>query len=475
MTDSKMPRSQTPRNASVKFRRRTLLGAGAAALTFPSIWIPKPAFAQDSGARGAVKHLIYIRLNGGFRFTAAFNGDVGDQFNPFGVARGLPQGTEWGPSRLLESAPWLDATTRQLGMKSVTDISNEMALLATVDHEPFSGSADGNHGTGLERYLTGTVGGENSLFTMLNYGIRDQITAAAEQGIIKLPPFVLGSSGMSKGFGPYAAYRPPLVQGDSFDDFAFAGQSELPAWATRMITDSDQNYKSRLMIPAQSNVDAYVGTRESVEEFSEIFASDTLKIGNDSDVAIDGITNRELATMFGDDGAARRVRLGLRLFHHGCPAVYLDEGGYDMHSDEDMRLPDAMTSLNRLLSATNAALKRMNHDEEGYNYWDHTLIVLGSEFGRTTRGGRFNSAGGSDHGGDFATRWLSMPMMGGLVTSAGIGGRRFGVTRRSDLQDDGLRFSYRALWRTLMDTLGADHSEFFTADPPIEGLFAGTL
>jgi hypothetical protein len=99
------------------------------------------------------------------------------------------------------------------------------------------------------------------------------------------------------------------------------------------------------------------------------------------------------------------------------------------------------------------------------------LVVLGSEFGRTTRGSKFNSAGGSDHGGDFATRWLSMPMMGGLVTQSKIGGRRFGVTRRSDLQDDGLRFSYRALWKTLMDTMGADHSEFFTADQPIEGIF----
>jgi hypothetical protein len=361
-------------------------------------------------------------------------------------------------------------------MKSVVDISKDIAVLATVDHEPFSGSADGNHGTGLERYLTGTVGGENSLFTMLNYGIRDQIAAAAAETPprIKLPPFVLGSSGMSKGYGAYAAYRPPLVQGDSFDDFAFAGKAELPAWATRMITETDQNYKARMMVPIQPNVDAYVGTRESVEEFADIFSSDALKINNGSDKIIDGITNQELADMFGDDGAGRRVRLGLRLFSHGCPAVYLDEGGYDMHSDEDERLPGSITSLNRLISATNAALKRMTHPDGG-TYWDHTLVVLGSEFGRTTRGGRFNSAGGSDHGGDLATRWLSMPIMGGIVSDAGIGGRQFGVTKKADLSDDGMRFSYRGLWKTVMDLLGADHSEFFAADPPIAGIFDGTL
>lgn len=465
--------SSRPLASAPKLRRRTLLRASAAALALPTVFVNRGALGApplSCDYYGMVKHLIYIRLNGGFRFTTAFNGDVADQFNPFGLADGLADGTEWGASKLLEGSGWLDDTLRGVGMRPVTDFSNEMAVLATVDHEPFSGGADGNHGTGLERYLTGTVGGENSLFTMLNYGIRERIETAAANGDIVLPPFVLGSSGMAKGAGPYAAYRPPLVQGDSFDGFAFSGQAELPEWAQQMVRDGDANHRSRLMVPAQSLVDAYIGTRESTEKFSQIFNSEELKINNDSEELIDGISNNQLAQMFGDDGAGRRVRLGLRLFRHGCPAVYLDEGGYDMHSGEDDRLPGSISSLNRLLSATNAALKQMEH-KDGGTYWDHTLVVLGSEFGRTARGGRFNSAGGSDHGGDRATRWMSMPMMGGMITASGIGGRQFGVTAKSDLADDGLVFSYRSVWKTMMHLLGADHSEFFSADAPIDSVF----
>ncbi len=414
-----------------------------------------------------------MRLSGGFRFTTAFNGNVAQEFNPFGMARNLASGTEWGASRLLEGSDWLDGDAGQalvdLGMRRVTDFTNEMAVLATVDHEPTSGNADGNHGTGLDRFNTGSVSGQNSIFTMLNYGLRARIEAAAAEGRIELPPFVLGSAGMARGAGEYAAYRPPLIQGDSFDNFVFSSAS-LPDWANAMASEADNNMLAKQMVPSRSLVEAYMGTRESTRKFSEIFASDVLKVRNNSDEQVDGISNRQLSTMFGDGGSANQLKLALRLFHFGCPAVYLDQGGYDMHSGEDERLADAMSGLNRLLSALNAALKRMEHPTGG-TYWDHTLVILGSEFGRTARGSGFNSAGGSDHGGDRATRWMSMPFMGGLITQAGIGGKQFGVTAKADLKDDGVVFSYRSVAKTMMDLLCADHSEFFIQDDPIAGVF----
>ena len=64
-------------------RRRLLQGAGVASagLVFPHLWIPREVHATE--AFGTAKHLVYIRLSGGFRFPVAFNGDVGEQFNPF--------------------------------------------------------------------------------------------------------------------------------------------------------------------------------------------------------------------------------------------------------------------------------------------------------------------------------------------------------------------------------------------------------
>lgn len=455
--------------------RRHALGALLGVAAAPHIWIPKPAYAQQCTGRGGVKHLIYIRLNGGFRFTTAFNGAVSQEFNPFGLASNVAPGTDWGVSKLLEGADWLDdpnggQALKDLGMRRVTEFTNEMMVMATVDHEPKAGNADGNHGSGLERFNTGYMGGQNSIFTMMHYGLRTRIATAAAEGRVELPPFVLGGGGMALGFGKYAAFRPPLVQGDNFDNFAFTGSAKLPAWANTLIKETDLNMRDRLVKPNQTPIEAYIGTRESTERYAQIFNDDVLRIGDNSDTAVDGITNRELRALFGDDGSARRVCLALRLFHFGCPAVYLDQGGYDMHSDEDDNLPREMSGLNRILSALNVALKKMQHPSGG-SYWDHTLVVMGSEFGRTARGNGFNSAGGSDHGGDRATRWMSMPFMGGLVTQMGLGGMQVGSTEPKELKDDGVVHSYRSVTKTLMDLLCADHSEFFPDDPPITTIF----
>ena len=143
--------------------RRSLFKAGAAALAAPWVWVPRQAYAQTAG-RGAVRHLLYIRLSGGFRFPTAFNADVDGQFNPFGRADGRAPGTEWGVGKLLERATFLEGDTaaalrrRELGMRPVQQFSNELCVLPCVDHEPSSGRADGNHGTTLERFCTGSGG-----------------------------------------------------------------------------------------------------------------------------------------------------------------------------------------------------------------------------------------------------------------------------------------------------------------------------
>lgn len=467
-----------------------LLAAGAVAA--PHFWVKNEAVAQTS-AHGALKHLLYIRLSGGFRFTAAFNGDVADEYNPFGLASDVPSGVEWGPTALLgrtngipdlaglmgaNATPVAEPVTGRDRLLPLAQLANEIAVMPCVDHEPLSGSADGNHNTGLERYLTGYVGGTTSIFTMLNYGLRNRPVIDAD-GNPQLPAFVLGSSGMARGTGPYAGHRPPVLSDGGFDQFGFSGAGQLPFIQKVDATTGDTLYDWTKVLDAramrqrgtllQPTVDAYLQAREATDRFAAVFRSETLKIANRSTEAIDGISNAELAAIFGDNGAARSIRLALRLFHFGSPAVYLDQGGYDLHSGEENGLPGRIDELNRLISALNYVLKRMSHPSGG-TYWDHTLVVLGSEFGRTARGGKFNSARGSDHGGDYATRWMSMPFMGGLVSANG--GRIIGAhARRDDLAPQGTVYSYRSVCKTLMDALGCDHREFFPADEPINELF----
>ena len=304
---------------------------------------------------------------------------------------------------------------------------------------------------------------------MINYGLRERTKQSLEEQSIILPAFSLGNAGMARGAGAYAAYRPPVLSGD-FDGFGFNATEELPGWAQEMSANHDARMRDRHHPGVQAPIDAYIQTREATKRYSEVFGSQLLKTNNRSDELVDNITNTQLMDMFGSSRAGRNLRLALRLFHYGCPAVYLDQGGYDMHSGEEAGLPGRMEELNQLLSALIAALKLMDHPAGG-KYWDHTLIALGSEFGRTTRGNKFNSARGSDHGGDLATRWMSMPIMGGVISKAGMGGKMLGVTRPADLKSEGPVYSYRALAKTLMDALGCDHREFFPADEPFNDLF----
>ncbi|TPV92666.1 MAG: DUF1501 domain-containing protein [Myxococcales bacterium FL481] len=449
-------------------RRSTLklLGAGAAGLGLgaPYVFVPNPALAQTI-ARASAKHLLYIRLSGGFRFPPAFNANVDAQFNPFGTSS--QPNASWGVGRLLDESEWLTDELAELGLRRASDYADQMAVIPCVDHEPLSGSADGNHQTGLERFLTGYVNGDLGLFTMINYGLREQMTAAASAGEIMLPAIVLGDAGIGRGSGEYAAHRPPVLRGGDLDRFGFDTDALLPPWARTMTQAYTTRFRDEQNPGHFGAVEAYVQARASTKAYSEIFSSDALKVNNGSNQPFDGISNRELEAIFGD-GSGYDIRVALRLFHYGCPAIYLDQGGYDYHSNEDEMLPERIGGLNRLISGLHLVLKRMEHPAGG-SFWDHVIVALGSEFSRTARGGRFNSAGGSDHAGDLATRWMSMPFFGGPITAAG---RQIGSTRPSDLQAEGPVFSYRATMKTLFDALGVDHRDFFPADQPFDDLFA---
>jgi uncharacterized protein (DUF1501 family) len=261
-----------------------------------------------------------------------------------------------------------------------------------------------------------------------------------------------------------------VLEDAGFARFGFDAESRLPPWASKMANALDQRMRLRVHPNLSGNVEAYQTARAATREYSKIFSDAILRVANGSDTAVDGISNNELETLFGTDTTGRRMALALRLFHFGCPAAFINQGAYDLHSAEDRQLPQRMDELNRLISGLHLALHRMPHPDCG-TYWDKSLVVLGSEFGRTTNGGRFNSAGGSDHSSDLATRWMSMPMMGGIIDQAGKAGRQLGGTRSDDLRATGPVFSYRSMLKTLLDLLGCDHASVYPGDNPIAELF----
>ena len=452
--------------------RRAFVGGllGAAVAPF-FIGRGKGAFAKTP-AFGTAKHLIYIRLRGGFRFTTAFNSAVAQEFNPYGLATGIASGAQWGVSRLLGASSFLDgddgARRRELGLRPVPEVADKITVVPCVDHEPTSAGADGNHGSGLERYWTGSVGGDASFFTLINYGLRERFTTATANGEVAIPAFCLGDSGMARGLGLFAAHRPPVVQSGSLDGFGISTEDTVPSWARNFSRAQDERHRNKLRGDSRAVVDAYLETRKATVRFAEIFQSPTLKTGSGT-TPIDGVTHDQLRLVFGDSEAGRNIRLALRLFHFGCPAVYIDQGGYDFHSGEEGELPDRMVEVNRIISGLLAILPRMSHPAGG-TYWDHTVVAFGSEFGRTAGGNRFNSARGSDHNGDYETRWMSMPFFGGPLSRPGA---QLGEARAADLRPQGDVVSYRAVMKSLLDVLGCEHEDIFRADQPYAPLFAG--
>ena len=302
---------------------------------------------------------------------------------------------------------------------------------------------------------------------MVNYGLRDNLQNGQDA---ILPAISFDEANIGKASAQFAAYRPPIFRGDGFERFSFSSANPLPSWAQGFDETHDQRFTESIHPELRFKSLAYSQTRLAAKKFATIFSDPILKTQNGSDDVVDGLSNNQLETMFGTDRFQQRLALTLRLLHFGAPAVYMNQGNYDLHSNEESRLGGVLEELVHGLSALEAALKMLIHPDGG-SYWDNTLIVLGSEFGRTARGQEFNSAKGSDHNNDLATRWLSMPMMGGIVDQSGIGGKQFGSVRPSDLQAEGKVYSYRTILKTLLDALGADHSPFFLADAPTTDFF----
>ena len=328
--------SETKKTATKGHSRREFVGLGSrtvaatfTALGAPRVWTPKKAFAQSIG-RGRAKHLLYIRLSGGFRFSAAFNADVASSFNPFGQAAQVSPGTEWGVGRLLARAPYLQgddgAALRELGVQPVTSFSHEISVLPCVDHEPGAGRADGNHGSALERFFTGYVGGDTGFLTMVNFGLRERETGSTPNGTVRLPAFSLGSSGIGRGSGEMAAYRPAVLSGNGFDRFRVRDQDAVPGWATELSRNNDVRLGARLHARGARLVQRFGEAREATKAYAAIFNSDILKIGNNDETLVDGFSQPQLRQIFGDSRGGRNVRLALRLFHFGSPAVYFDQG-----------------------------------------------------------------------------------------------------------------------------------------------------
>ncbi len=444
------------RSTSRLSRRAALAGIGAAAVA-PTLWLRR-ARAQTA-AFAAAQHTLVLFARGGLRSHCLFNAVGTTQHNPYGA---LPNvgGAQWSAGTVLGAD---DIETETFGLvPGLHQLTQEIAVLTSVDLEPDAPRPLVDHAPAIDRLATGLEGSNQGLLSR----VRELHPRYANGvGVDNVPPIAIGPTPFAvtgRGFVPLqlppasaTVTRQPLTRDWSSEirDALDQGMSESTATA----------YAARLDTLATAKRDAF--------DFSSLLIDPQLDVRGAPEASALGVSNAELLEVLGDDDLADLgdpqserswgpdVALGVRALGLGAPMVVVERDLYDTHSDEDASLPVRSADLGRQLAGLRFLLGRMEHPLGG-SFWDHTVVTVLSEFNRnnTEADTGYNSGNGSDHQllDAFITRNQAVPLLGGPIERAGLGGTRWGST------DDQMRpqepsLGMRRVYSTLLDLLGAPH------------------
>ncbi len=404
-----------------KQNRRTFLklgmGAAATGAIAPWVWTPRLSKAALDVPASRHNHVIIINLDGGARSVPMFNGNVAPRWNPMGVHPGAGS-TEWGVGMVFDAAAH-DETTALFGqaMPSLPMISDEINVLGTLDHTPGAAAGVGAHAAARAIISSGNQDGGPGIMSHIYAQHKNYTEGTA--GLI-FPPAIIGTGQATTPFGISAGSITPVMV-PSFSEFAAqsgddaGGQTE---WARAFEAGLDgataniRSARDRQLIERMSN------GKENVEAFRQVFIDPALRVADEPTAGTD-LTNAELTAILGDSLLGRDLALALRFIQHRSAAVLVGNNGWDTHSNETSAFTMSANNLARAFAGLNFALKRMNHPEGG-TYWDRTLVMCTSEFGRDNlMSNGFNSGGGSDHTGGPGSRYQALPFMGGLIEQSG--------------------------------------------------------
>jgi uncharacterized protein (DUF1501 family) len=408
-----------------KTDRRTFLKLGltgiATGAIAPWVWTPRISRAGLEIPASRHNHLIVINLDGGARTPPMFNANLDARWNPYGTQPGAA-GTEWGVGMVFDPTPYADTTAAfGVAMPSLPMISNEVCVLGTLDHTPGAAAGVGDHEVARDIISSGNQGGGPGMMSVIYARHKNYTEGSA--GLV-FPPVVIGAGGATTIFGiPDGSITPVMVP--SFSEFASQSGDDAggqPEWARAFEAGLDGSTASHRSARDRQLIERMSNGKQNVEAFRNVFLDPALKVATEPNAGTD-LTNAQLQAIFGDSLLGRNMALALRFLQHGSAAVLVGDNGWDTHSAEAEMYATSANTLARVLAGLSFALKRMNHAEGG-TYWDRTLIMLQSEFGRDNlMSNGFNSGGGSDHTGGPGSRYQAFPYMGGLVAT---GGKFFG-------------------------------------------------
>lgn len=212
---------------------------------------------------------------------------------------------------------------------------------------------------------------------------------------------VIGGGGNHPGAGFFGPALAPLPIGDPDRGVQ---NSELPSGV------SDKQFDRRLDL--MNTFDESFRRKFATDEVSAYsqFYDETLKLMSSDDLETFKLTNEpnyeEKIRRYGGNRIGKGALLAKRLVGSGIRFVEVQSGGWDMHNDLWGSIPGTAGSLDQALSA-------LIDDLKAEGLFEKTLIVLGTEFGRTPK---INANGGRDHHPRvFSTMFAGGGIQGGQV------------------------------------------------------------
>lgn len=454
-------------------RRSWLKGAAtvAGAIAAPTLLLRR-SHARTS-VFGEAKHVLVLYARGGMRSHCLFNAVGGVQHNPYGVQPGS-DGTQWKVGAVLGGGA---IETASFGsVPGFTSLTHHAAVLGLVDLEPTSARPLIDHVPAVVQLGTGVEGDGQGLLSRL---IEAHPRYANGIAVDNMPPVDIGNTTFGRTDTEHVPLRLPSATA------AVTRRAIMPNWSSDLRDELNGVFETATPMAYADRVRRLVDAKQNAFAFSDVLIDPRLDILGAPEASHAGITNAQMLEVLGNDDLADLgdpesnqswgpdVALALRTFAFGAPMAVVERNIYDTHSGEDESLPVRAADLTRQLAGVRFLLSQMEHPEGG-TYWDKTVVTVVSEFNRnnTEQLTGYNSGTGSDHqlSGPDITRNQAVPLMGGPIERAGVGGRIFGTTDEN-MVPQATSTSFRSVYATLLDLLGAPHKRFWE-DAPVDGLFS---
>ncbi len=341
---------------------------------------------------GKAKHVIYLFMNGGITHLDTFDPKTDSEVK--GPTTPISTSADG-----VQIAQYLPEMAKQM---------HHCTIIRSMN------SHTGVHESG--QYIMRTAYNQRGTITHPSLGpLAQRLLGKTES---RLPDSVNIGSG---GGHPGAGFLPPAMSPIPIGDPSRGLQNARP-----LTTQSQFDQRIRLM----NEFDATFRERfphDDVKAYTE-FYDETLNLLQGEDMLAFDITQepQNVRERYGNDRFGQGCMLARRLVEHGVRFIEVEYGGWDMHNQIDGGMRNRAPVLDRGMATLIADL-----DERGL--LDETMVVLGSEFGRTPRVNQ--NAGRDHHPRAFSTVFAGGGVKGGFVLGS-TDARAYSVTdRQVSVQD----------------------------------------